>query len=376
MSIKRVVWLFFLTWQISAQTVPAAPSGTFDLQLEERGGPGASIIAFVARNSHLYFAVSSPNGFLEFQTTREGSVERTNSIGAEQVSGFDVDAAGNSYVLHGGSRLTEFNSEGEFMRTLNLQSPIVSFAISGGRPIGVRPDGGLRFLEGSGGGLTLAAYPSPWLLFAIEPDRLGILRPEGPTLHLFRFEDGDASDASVVWPGAITSARKPIAAAADHEGRIYLLGERGSVDSRSVIECDDHGTPKLVFDYAGAAGFNPRMIGVAGEHVYLVDPAGKVAFYRLDREATPAKVLDADPELLTDMEPLRAAVRKAGYAGRVVIHADISAEGTPEHLRVQSPAFLANVIEVMEAIGTWRFRSAIRAGKLAAVPMEFDIDVF
>ena len=101
MLIKRLVWLFLLTWQISAQTVPAAPSGTFDLQLERRGGPGASIRAFVARKSHLYFAVSSPSGSLEFQTTREGFVERTNSIGAEEVSGFDVDEAGSSYVLHG-----------------------------------------------------------------------------------------------------------------------------------------------------------------------------------------------------------------------------------------------------------------------------------
>ena len=80
MSIKRLVWLFFLTWQMSAQTVPTAPSGTFDLQLEKRGGAGASIIAFVARNSHRYFAVSSPNGFLEFQTTREGLVQRTGSV--------------------------------------------------------------------------------------------------------------------------------------------------------------------------------------------------------------------------------------------------------------------------------------------------------
>ncbi len=208
-----------------------------------------------------------------------------------------------------------------------------------------------------------------------EPDRLGVLRPQGPTLHLFRFEDGDASDASTVWPGAITSTRKPIAAAADHEGRIYLLGERGTADSSSVIECDDHGPSKFIFDYAVAAGFNPRMIGITSEHVYLGDPAGKVALYRLNRETPSAEVVDASPELLTDVEPLRAAVRKPGYAGRVVIHVDISAEGIPEHAPVQSPAFLAKVTEVMEAIGTWRFRSAIRAGKQAAAPMEFNVDV-
>jgi hypothetical protein len=376
MLIKRLASLFLLTWQISAQTAPAAPSGTFDLQLEKLGGPGASITAFVARKSHLYFAVSSPSGFLEFQTTREGLVERTNSIGTEEVSGFDVDEAGNSYVLHGGSRLSEFSSEGAFKRTLSLQSPIVSFALSGGRPIGVSQDGSLHFLDGPGGGFTLSAYPSPWLLFGIEPDRLGVLRPQGPTLHLFKYEDGDASDASTVWPEAITSARKPIAASADPEGRIYLLGEPGNVNADSVIECDDRGTPKFIFDYAVSAGFNPRMIGITDENIYLVDPVGKIAFYRLNREAPSAEVLDASPELLTDTEPLRAAVRKAGYTGRVVIYLDISADGIPEHARIQSPAFLANVTEVMAAIGTWRFRSSIRDGKQAAVPMEFNIDVF
>ena len=66
------------------------------------------------------------------------------------------------------------------------------------------------------------------------------------------------------------------------------------------------------------------MIGITGEHVYLVDPAGKVAFYPLNRETTSAEVLDTPPELLTDVEPLRAAIRKAGYTGRVVIHLDIS----------------------------------------------------
>jgi hypothetical protein len=86
--------------------------------------------------------------------------------------------------------------------------------------------------------------------------------------------------------------------------------------------------------------------------------------------------LDASPKLMTDMEPLRAAVRRAGYTPRVVIHADISAEGIPERARVQSPAFLANATDVMEAIGTWRFRPAIRASKPAAVPMELTVDVY
>jgi hypothetical protein len=59
-----------------------------------------------------------------------------------------------------------------------------------------------------------------------------------------------------------------------------------------------------------------------------------------------------------------------------MIRLDVGAEGTPEHVRVEIPAFLANVPDVMEAIGTWRFRPAIKAGKQAAVPMELGIDVF
>jgi hypothetical protein len=375
MSIKRLVLLFPLTVAVSGQTMPIASSGTFDLRLEQRGGPGASIVAFVARNSHMYFAVSSPNGSLELQTTREGLVERTVSIGAEQVSGFDVDEAGNSYVLHGSSRLTEFNSQGGLSRTLNLRSPIVSFTVSGGRPIGVSPDGRVHFLDGPGGGFALSAYPPPWFLFEIEPDRFGVLRPQGPTLHLLRMEDGDALDASIVWPGDIVAARKPVAAAADNQGRIYVLGERGNAGSTSVIECDDQGDPKFIFNYALATAFNPRMIGIAGEHAYLVDAAGRIAFYPLDREIISPEVLDTSPQLLTDLEPLRAAVRKAGYTGRVVIHLGINREGTPEHVRVATPAFLANVAEVVSAIGAWRFRPGIRAGKQAAMPMELNIDV-
>jgi hypothetical protein len=161
-----------------------------------------------------------------------------------------------------------------------------------------------------------------------------------------------------------------------HEGRIYLLGERATVNSTSVVECDSRGTPEFILEYAIAAGFNPRLIGITGEHVYLVDPSGKVTFYPLTRETTSAEVLDASPELLTDVEPVRAAVRKTGYAGRVVIHVDISAEGVAGHAGVQSPAFLTNVPDVMAAISTLRFRPASRAGKQTAMLMTLTIDVF
>jgi hypothetical protein len=59
-----------------------------------------------------------------------------------------------------------------------------------------------------------------------------------------------------------------------------------------------------------------------------------------------------------------------------VIQVTVSAEGIPEHPRVQSPAFLANDSVVMESIGAWRFRPAIRAGYQAAAPMELNIAVF
>jgi hypothetical protein len=155
---------------------------------------------------------------------------------------------------------------------------------------------------------------------------------------------------------------------------IYLLGEGASGGSRSVIACDDHGTPKFIFNYAIAPGFNAHMIGVAGEHAYLVDRDGEVAFYSVHGETQSIEVLDAAPELLTGLAALRAAVRKAGYTGRVVTDININVQGSPEDARL-SPAFLANVTEVMNAIRAWRFRPAIRAGKQAAVPMEFNFDV-
>jgi hypothetical protein len=184
-SLRRLIWLSVLTWRVTAQTLSATPSGTFDLQLEKHAGPGASIVWFVASDSHLYFVVTSPRGYLEFQTTREGLVERTNSLGAEPVSGFDVDQAGNSWVLHGGgSHLTKFNSEGEPSRTLELQSPIVSFAVSGGRPIGVRPN--LRFRLFLRPGCSSQSNPIDWAFCAHGVQRSTFLRSRARTLQVLQ----------------------------------------------------------------------------------------------------------------------------------------------------------------------------------------------
>ena len=111
--------------------------------------------------------------------------------------------------------------------------------------------------------------------------------------------------------------------------------------------------------------------------LWMLQLCGWARYSRPGSQSPPQQTIVALtlPNSRHDLEPLRAAVRKAGYTGRVVIHLGISREGTPEHVRVASPAFLANAAEVMSAIGTWRFRPGIRAGKQAAMPMEFNIDV-
>src|SRR5438552_3782011 len=106
---KSLLGLFaILTSQIPAHTPPIIPSGTFDIHLQQLAGSGAPIAFFVARNSHLYFVVSTANGSMVFLTTEDGVVQSAGSLGPEPISAFDVDEAGNSYVLYRDSHLAEF----------------------------------------------------------------------------------------------------------------------------------------------------------------------------------------------------------------------------------------------------------------------------
>ncbi len=359
--------------QVSAQTTPVAPLGAFDLGLEERSGPGSEVIFFVARASHLYFAASSPGGYLEFQTSEEGLMESTGSLGSEPVDGFDVDEAGNRFALHGGVRLSEFDREGKFERTLSLASGFVGLSLIGSKPAGITRDGVMRFLEPPDSGIgTLQEYPPPWLLFTVGNDRLGVLRPEAPAIHTFQVEeDGVTNEVSVALASSIVASRKPIAAAADASGTIYLLGSASSPGRVSVIECNEHGEEKFTFDYATPGAFQPRMIAVGSERVYLADPFGKIVFY--PRNAAPTRILDSDPRLLSDLEPVKDATGKAGFREQVVVKLEVGEDGFPKNARIASLAALNGVSEVMEAIQAWRFQPATKSGRPVQVPMEFQI---
>jgi hypothetical protein len=272
-------------------------------------------------------------------------------------------------VLRGNSHLTEFDGDWKFRKELSLPSPIVSFALMEGRPMGVGTDRRLAYLDAQGPGFTFESYPPPWLLFTAGPHRLGILRREASTLHLIRGED----EISLVFFGADIRARKPFAAAAGPGDKIYLLASPDRAGSASVIECDEHLSPRLILDFALPDAFHPRMIGITSGRIYLADAAGEVAFYPLDPKPSAGQVIDSDPHLLSDMEPVREAARRAGFDGRIEVDLEVNEDGRPQHVRVQGP--MARVPEVMDRVQAWQFRPAIRSVKATAVPMEVSIDV-
>jgi hypothetical protein len=205
-----------------AQPSAVEPLGTFELQLEQRAGRSSSIAFLVARNSHLYFVASGADGSLGFRTDTEGTVQSTGSLGAEPISAFDSDDGGNSFLLLGNSRLTEFDGDWKIKKELSLEAPIVSFALVDGRPMGVGANSRVAYLDTQEGGFNLEAYPPPWVLFSAGRHRLGVLRSNEPLLVLLGEDEG-----SVTFLGTDISARKPFAAAAGPDDKLYLLAIAG-----------------------------------------------------------------------------------------------------------------------------------------------------
>jgi hypothetical protein len=127
-----------------------------------------------------------------------------------------------------------------------------------------------------------------------------------------------------------------------------------------------------MFDFALSGAFHPLMIGIANQHIYIVDPAGKVVYYPLNLEPAAGRVINSGPELLSGTESLRQAARLAGHIGRIVIDLIVGEDGRPEDIRVQPP--IAGVPEVIDAVRAWRFRPAVRSGKTVAVRMRVDVN--
>jgi len=110
MRMKHIVVLLAVAGRMMPAQLPTVrPLGTFDLHLRPRAGSRGSITFFVARNSHLYFVVSGRNSASEIQTDDYGKVQGIGSLGAAPIAGFDVDGHGNSFVLSGGSSLSQFD---------------------------------------------------------------------------------------------------------------------------------------------------------------------------------------------------------------------------------------------------------------------------
>jgi hypothetical protein len=126
-----------------------------------------------------------------------------------------------------------------------------------------------------------------------------------------------------VFFGADIRARKPFAAATGPRDKIYLLASPDDAGSASVIECDEHLSPRLILDLALPDAFDPRMIGITSDRIYLAGSVGKVVYYPLDPKQPAGQVIDS----------------------------------------------------VLNRVKAWRLRPAIRSGKPTAVPMKVSIGV-
>jgi hypothetical protein len=349
---RAVLFLFVL----SRAAAVVAPSASFDLHLEQRIGSGASVNFFVARESHLYFAVSDSHGALAIEADPQGNVESSIPLGSGKITGFDVDAAGNIYVLSAGSGLTVYDPNGGVQRTFHPQPAAVAFALVGGKAMLADEAEGLHFAGEEHPGFTLSAWPRPWTLFSLGTDRLGIWSPVGKTLVSLPLQDGVASLH-------FGSAQRAVAATAgDADGNIYLLEAHTIGGQVEVREFDKDLSPSWIAEYQVPNTVRPSMLGVSAEYVYLVDGAGAIEVYNREVVSHARVRANDNPELLSALTPLTQAAEKTGYRGSIRIKMDVSESGNPTNIRVESPAFLESNAEVISYIQALKFRPQIKGG--------------
>ncbi|HEY3836243.1 MAG TPA: energy transducer TonB [Bryobacteraceae bacterium] len=341
---------------------------TFDLGLDRLAGPGSTIRFAVARGSHLYSAAFSPTTTVLLRTAEDGSLESKTELEGT-IAGFDADESGQVYVLRTPTLVLTLDPEWRVTEARTLLSPVVSLAAVGGRPMGIGADARLDFLDVSEKRFNLDAYPGPRKLFAAGRDRFGVLRPKAWALFFAKLEDGGETTDTAI-PAAqdlsLTSA------AGSPDGKIYLLGSRAA-GTASVVECDEHAHPKFIHDHTLPAWFDAQLLAVTPASLYLIDPRGKVEAIPSNPEPGEGRAIDAFPQRSSDLEPFYRAVGKTGHDGDVLIRFRLSEEGVPQQIRIESPAVLEGVPEVMDAIRAWRFEPAVVGGKVAEVPMEMRI---
>ena len=367
-----VVPLVFTSCLAQAQTHGVAPNSKLDLHLEQNFGGDSSVLYFVVRGSRLYFVCNTPNGSVALVTNKDGITQSAVSLGSEKILGFDVDDEGDSYVLYGGTQITRFDRQWGTKQIVPVQPPATTITVVGGKLMGIRENARLGFLENDQPGFTLEAYPAPWMIFSDGPDRVGILRPKAPMLHVFQV-DGIWSDHNGL--GKMVSGLHPVDAAAGPNREIYLLGAESGSGVASIIACDEHAHPYATFEVEVPPAFRPSMIRVAAKWIYLADNKGQVVSYHLSSGSAAATPIDVvNPELITDLEPIRQAALSSGYTGKVVFHLEVGEDGSTGNLRVE-PSSLNNVAELVTAAQKLRFKPMLKSGKATSTPMTMEIHV-
>ncbi len=355
-----------LACQLFAQAPAAAPLFTFDLQLNDRMAPGASLTFFVARASHLYFVGSDLHDTIVLQTDPQGKFQSSTTLGIPTTAAFDVDEECNLYALSDDSWMTVFYPGGGIQRTIRLEPKAITFALVANKPMIAFSDDRLHFLENGRPRFTLSSWPRPWTLFGVGSDRLGIWRPAGPTLSLLQMENGLSTRG-------LNNAQNSIAAAADLNGRFYLLNAITEPGVAQIQEFDEHLRPSWTSRLQLPAMFAPRMIGLSRDQIYLVDPTGKAAAYAASSTSETKVLADAQPELLTTFDKVREALKNAGWQGTVSISLVVGTEGTPQAIHIETPATLANHPEVIAAVQALRFRPKIQSGSAIASPLTLEL---
>ncbi len=189
-SRRLLVALLLVGGKSAAQVTPTAPVSTFNIQLEQRVGPEASVTLLVVRNSHLYFVCSESRESVVIETDLRGAFQGLIRTGIPKIANLDVDDHGYVYALSEDSWLTLFYPNGGIRKTAHLEPKVLALAVVDGEPMVADEKDQLHFLEREWPAFTLSAWPRPWSTFGLGSNRLAIWRPQGETISVLDKQEG------------------------------------------------------------------------------------------------------------------------------------------------------------------------------------------
>lgn len=267
--------LVLLPFAAPAQFGLLPPAGSLDLG-------HSPVTQLVARGSKVYAVVSNASGSMVISIDSYLFVRDGISLGKDPVTALDVDETGQVYVVFGGARLAVFSSKWAEIKTAALSPTAAGLVISGGVPLAIGTDGGVRPLDSGESRFSLAKYPTPWIVFGAGKNELGLLDTAAGAVHTVEVHGQYVNDIGLA--GAFKSGF--VSATGTPDGRVYVMGKAQS-DELSIVQCRPG--PLHIIDLEVPSGMSPRFMAATNDRLYLADPRGTVAFYDLPaRPATAA----------------------------------------------------------------------------------------